>query len=194
MIEKIRSADAVIFMDAMQFRRHAFVNRNRWSDGSWMTVPVNEHDTYAPINKVRIADGTWRARKKIAKSITLRLGEEKAAPYVRELMRPFRLLVGLNFRLLCLLLADLEVTTEQFLQSHLDAGHAVPIWSEDEDELLPARERLAMMVEEIGGSVWLSGPTGKRYLDEAPFRERGIEVRYTEGMGLNPSAIELLAG
>jgi len=194
-MEKVAAADAVIWMDTMQYERHGFVNRNRLSDGAWMTVPVEEHDTFAPINRVRIADPTFHARKKIAKTLRYTLGTA-GEPYALELLKPYRLLVGLNYQLLRLLMADLGIATAPHFQSHLDAGHAVPVtdYEPGEGDLLPARERLAMMVEEIGGSVWLSGPSGSRYLNEMPFHERGIEVRYfdwPEGTP-NPSAIEAL--
>jgi hypothetical protein len=192
-IEKIRAADAVIWMDTMQYERHGFVNRNRLSDGAWMTIPVNEHDTFAPINRVRIADPTFRARKKIAQKLRCELGAA-AEPYALELLRPYPLLVGLNAALLRWLLADLGIDVEQHYQSHIDLGHALPVVSESDSELDPARERLAMMVAAIGGTVWLSGPSGSRYLNEEPFHTRGIEVRYfewPEGTP-NPSAIEAL--
>lgn len=190
-IEKVRAADAVIWMDAMQYERHGFVNRNRLSDGAWMTVPVNEHDTFAPINRVRIADPTGRIRGKIAKTLEMRFGEA-AAPFAAELRKPYKLLVGLNYQLLQRLLDVLAIGTVSHFQTHLDSGHAVPVVSEREADLEPARERLAAMVEEIGGTVWLSGPSGRNYLDERPFLERGIRVDYFDHEGPNPCALELL--
>lgn len=191
-IEKVRAADAVIWMDGMQYERHGFVNRNRFSDGSWLTVPVAEHDTFAPINRVHIADPSGRCREKIARTLEHRLGVEAAAPFATELRKPYQLLVGLNYQLLRRMLDVLGIFTVEHFQSHLDAGHAVPVVSEDDAQLLPARERLAQMVAEIGGTVWLSGPSGKNYLDEQPFRDRGIEVAYFEHEGPNPTALEAL--
>jgi hypothetical protein len=49
------------------------------------------------------------------------------------------------------------------------------------------------MVAEIGGTVWLSGPSGRNYLDERAFVQRGIRVDYFDHDGANPSAIELLS-
>lgn len=191
-MEKVRQADACIWMDQMQYERHGFVNRNRLEGGAWLTVPVRADDTFAPINRVRIQDPTFRARKKICRALEMHLGERRSAPYRAELLRPYRLLVGLNAALLRQLHLDLGIDTAPFLQSHLDSGHPVPVIGEDW-RLAPARERIAAMVQEIGGTVWLSGPSGRNYLDEEPFRQRGIEVRYFQYEGRsNPSAIELL--
>lgn len=178
---KIEVADAVIWMDQMQYRRHSFVNRNRLADGTRIVIPVDEHATFAPINEVRIADPTGRLREKAARTLEHHLGE-LAAPFAAEIRRPYRLLAGLNARLLRHLLDGLGIRREEHFQSHLGAGRY--------DD---TSEGLAEMVAEIGGTVWLSGPSGRNYLDERPFLERGLEVRYFDFEGNNPSAVEQLA-
>jgi hypothetical protein len=194
-IEKVRAADAVIWMDCFQYRRHGFVNRNRLAvNDAWMTVPVDEHQTFAPIREVLIADPVYRVRQKIARRLEQGLGGT-ATPFVDELLAPHERLVSLNWALLEILLDRLGVRKRMRFQSFLEAGTplpADPIVGENELALMPGRERLAAMVKEIGGTVWLSGPTGDRYLNEEPFRARGIEVRYFPKMGPNPSAITLL--
>lgn len=179
-IEKIRAADAVIWMDLMQYRRHSWVNRNRLADGTTFTIPVAEHDTFAPINEVRIADPTGRLREKAARTLEHKLGPA-AAPFAAEIRRPYRLLAGLNARLLRHLLDALEIHREEHFQSHLGAGRY--------DD---TSEGLAEMVAEVGGTIWLSGPSGRNYLDERPFLERGIRVDYFAWDGPNPSAVELV--
>jgi hypothetical protein len=77
-------------------------------------------------------------------------------------------------------------------QSHLDGGHAVQAVSEDRDELLSISERLAMMVAEAGGDTYLSGPSGRGYLDEQPFTRLGIHVDYWPG-GTNDCVLTDLA-
>lgn len=180
-IEKIRAADICVWMDEMQYERHGWVNRNLLADGTMLTIPVSEHDTFEPINRVRISDPTFRARKKIAKTLEMRLGRHADA-YIKHLLRPYQLLVGLNSALLSELMVDLDIGCERHLQSHLGAGRYEA-----------TSLGLAEMVEEVGGSVWLSGPSGRNYLDEAPFAERGIEVRYFDwSQDANPSAVELV--
>ncbi len=138
-IEKIRAADAVVWMDEMQYERHGFVNRNRLADGTPMVVPVAEHDTYAAINRVRIGDPTGRGREKIARTLEQKL-RAAAEPYARELRRPYRLLAGLNASLLRHLTRDLNIETEQHYQSHLGAGRYEA-----------TSNGLADMVAELGG-------------------------------------------
>jgi WbqC-like protein len=180
-VEKIASADVCVWMDEMQYERHGFVNRNRLADGTKLVVPVAEHDTFAAINRVRIGDPTGRGREKVARTLEMKLGPA-AAPFAEEFRRPYRLLVGLNARLLTLLLDALRIDVEEHFQSHLGAGRYEA-----------TSNGLADMVAELGGTVWLSGPSGRNYLDEAPFEERGIEVRYFDWYGeSNHSAVELI--
>lgn len=179
-IRKVMAADAVVWMDLMQYRRHGWVNRNRLEDGTMLTVPVAEHDTFKPINEVAIADPTGRMREKAARTLENRLGRV-GEPFAEAIRRPYKLLAGLNEHLLQVLLAELGVAVEHHSQSRLGSGRY--------DD---TSEGLAEMVAEVGGSVWLSGPSGRAYLDEGPFRERGIEVRYFQHEGSNPSAVELL--
>ena len=180
-IEKIRAADAVVWMDEMQYERHGWVNRNRLADGTKITIPVSDHDTFAPINRVRIGDPTGRGREKVARTLEHHLGDA-GAPFAAEIRRPYRLLAGLNARLLRILLDGLAIDREEHLQSHLGAGRYEA-----------TSNGLAEMVAELGGTVWLSGPSGRDYLDETPFADRGIRVDYFDWSGPNPSAIAYLA-
>ena len=179
-MSKIAAADVVIWMDEMQYERHGFVNRNRLADGAWLTVPVADADTFQPIREVTIADPTGRAREKIARTFEMRLGKQ-GARYAEVMRRPFARLAALNLALLWRLCHDLGITADWTLQSHLAAA-----------SYGDTSEGIAAMVAEVGGTVWLSGQSGRNYLDEAPFRARGIEVRYWQHDGPNPCALELL--
>lgn len=192
-IERIRQADIVIWLDETQFERHSFVNRNRLTaDGPWLTVPVNEHDHFAPINRVRIADATGRARAKIARTLELTFGDI-AAPFATELRRPYELLAGLNQALVEQLLRALDIRVLHRFQSHLDRAHALPVVRDDDEDLTPVRQRFAEMAAQLGATVWLTGPGG-HHCGEEVFAERGIRVEtfaWERGRP-NPSAITMV--
>ena len=78
-------------------------------------------------------------------------------------------------------------------QSMLDRGHSVPVWSEDEDPMVPVRERYADMAAQLGATVWLTGPSAQ-FGEEWRFSARGISLESYEHRGPNPSALELLRG
>ncbi len=190
MVEKVRSADAVIWLDEVQYSHGGWSNRNRMPDGSWLTVPVERRTDMGPFNRVRISEhGNWRQDH--VKAIAQHYRDHAIGRVCDEILRPYRLLVGLNLAILRIMLEGTD--TEWHFQSHLDGGHAVWAESDERVELAPISERLAMMVAEVGGSVYLSGPSGYRYLNEKPFAERGLTVRYWEHTGPNPCALDRLA-
>lgn len=188
-VKKISQADAVIWLDEVQYSKGGWTNRNKLPSGAWLTVPVEKATDGLPINRVRISPHEiWRHHH--CKALRQEYG---TGPLVEELCaeieRPYGLLVGLNLALLEPLLVEAGACARWHFQSHLDGGRAVNAVSEEAVELKPISERLAMMVAELGGDTYLSGPSGFRYLDESPFRERGIEVRYFEFSGPNPSIV-----
>lgn len=185
-IEKIEDADAVIWLDEVQYSHGGWSNRNRMPDGSWLTIPIERCTDMAAFNRVRIAEhDNWRLKHE--RTILQHYGRSATLDAITdELDRPYRLLVGLNLALLRILLGN---PTAWHFQSHLDGGRATVAVSEDRAELAPISQRLAMMVSELGGDVYLSGQSGRGYLDERPFEQRGIEVRYREHVGPNHCAL-----
>lgn len=190
-VNKIRAADVVIWLDEVQYTKGGWTNRNRSPNGAWLTAAVERHCTFKPINRVRLAHaGEWRSR--LAQQLRDAWPGEYTEEACAEILRPYGLLVGLNVALLQIVLGELAEETSWAFQSHLDGGHAVPAVSELATELLPISERLAMMVAELGGEIYLSGPSGRSYLDEEPFNERDIEVAYWEHTGPNSCCLEPL--
>lgn len=171
----------MIWLDEVQYTPGGWTNRNRMPDGSWLTAAVQTGAGHGPVNRVYLSEqNDWR--RKAAKTLRQHY---PVAPWREEIIgviaRPYRLLVGMNMALLFEVFRAYGVAPEFVFQSHLDGGHAVQAVSETRSELLPISARLAMMVREIGGTVYLSGPSGRNYLDPKPFDERGVEVRYWDG-------------
>lgn len=186
-IGKVAAADVVIWEDELEFTR-GYEHRNRLPDGKWLTVPVEYGSVGEPLNRVRIAAQAENGRgwrRPMADKIRKAWPHPAAGQVADEILRPHRQLLSLNLAVMEILLDALRVDTRQRFQSMLEAGHA---WPGGEFK----SERLAAMVAEVGGSVYLSGPSGRRYLDEQPFQERGVEVRYWEHTGPNPCALELV--
>ncbi len=189
-IEKIKVADAVIWLDEVQFSSGGWSNRNRMPDGSWVTVPVERGTDMAAFNRVRISEhGNWRQKhiKTLAHNYpTLAIGS-----LCDEIVRPYRLLVGLNLALLRIILSDSD--TAWHFQSHLDGGRVIPAVLEEQEDHWPISIRLATMVAELGGGTYLSGPSGRTYgLKEKAFHDRGIAVEYFDFRGPNDCSVSSL--
>lgn len=190
-ITKVEESDAVIWLDEVQYTKGGWSNRNRMPDGSWLTVPVDRETDMAAFNRVRLSEhGGWR--RKAVLTLAQHYGPEIASWLSVELGRPYRSLVGLNLALLRQVCRLREISTPWHFQSHLDGGHAVTAVSDNAIELLPISERLAMMVSELGGDVYVSGPSGRNYLNEIPFHQRGIDVEYYHWSGENTCCVAAL--
>ncbi len=180
-ISKVQQADAVIWLDTVQYTHGGYSNRNRMPDGSWLTVPIIRSTDMAPFNQVEISPhNAWK--QKHAKTLTQHYGTGKAVTdLIDQITTPYEMLIVLNIGCLRVLLADSDATWH--FQSHLAAGRC-----------RSASERLARMVKEIGGTVYLSGPSGRGYLDETRFDAFDIEVRYFDWPhSENPCAVGLVA-
>ncbi len=189
-VEKVAAADAVVWLDEVQYSHGGWSNRNRMPDGSWLTVPVQRATDMAAFNRVRISEhGNWRSTHR--RALHQHYGPA-ADPLADELERPYRLLIGLNLACLRVLLDAAGTAATWHFQSHLDGGRSTPVVSDDRSELAPISQRLAIMVAELGGDTYLSGPSGRDYLDEAPFRTLGIDVRYAAPTSPNPCSAALL--
>jgi hypothetical protein len=176
-LDKAAQADVFVLLDCVQYRKDYFQNRNRirtpqgWA---WVTVPVEMGDRSTKLIKdVAIADGNGQRWRK--KHLALWSGSYRAAPFagtvlpfLEELYRkPHRWLVEFNYEVISWLFRQLQIRAEVRLASELPhRGRAT--------------ELNLSLCQATGADVYLSGVSGRDYLDEAPFREAGIAVRYQE--------------
>lgn len=190
---KIAASDVVIWLDEVQYSKGGWTNRNMLPDGTWVTVPVEKHCAFKPVNRVKIGDPFYDWRERVSAQLLRAWPGHATEHVVQEVQRPYGLLVGLNVAVLRAVVPQLAPGAAWAFQSHLGGGHALPAVSDSPAELKPISYRLAAMVEEVGCDTYLSGPSGRRYLDEKPFRDRGIAVDYWEFAGPNRCALELVA-
>lgn len=179
--DKIANSDGLIWMDYCQYVKEGYTNRNRLPDGSWLTVPVTKHPTDTKIIDIRIAlDAKWR--QKLINRIKAVYPAIPKDDRLYDILRfPYPRLFQLNQNMFWLMWDRLGLERPYVVHQSL---------------LRPAgdvSEQHASMVEHMGGTVYMSGPTGRKYLDETPFTLRGIEVRYWKHEGPNPSILERYA-
>lgn len=192
-VTKIEDSDAVIWLDEVAYSHGSWTNRNKLPNGDWLTVPVASGSAGQPINRVKLgkkSKGDWREQT-VAKLHEHMPSSPELSKVCEILMRPHKSLIGLNVALLDVVLSSCDA--RWYFQSQLDGGHeTITAVSDAPEELLPISQRLALMVHEVGGRTYLSGPSGRHYLDERPFLERDIEVVYWEHTGPNPCVLEAL--
>jgi len=172
-LDKIASADLFVVLDTVQFRKNYFQNRNRIrTDGgsAWLTVPVRR-PLLVPIAEVRIDFDDRRRRR----YVNLLESSYRRAPYFEELWPavhelldvPGDLLVPLNLRIIRFLLEQLGIATPLVLASEL----GLPL-------VVGGTEVNHAIAVATGATAYLSGPSGRDYLDVRPFAESGIEVAF----------------
>jgi len=170
-LDKVDSADVFILLDTVQYKKHEWQNRNRirtkdregWQ---WLTVPVLDRFPER-IDKVEInSSADWR--RKHCQTLRLQYGKapfwEPLGPeLVRLLEQSWSRLAALNAAVLDLLCRHLGIATPRILASSL-----------------PAREeptgRLIDLCRAVGGTDYLAGQDGEKYMDLGQFAQASIAV------------------
>jgi len=176
--DMMASVDEFVLFDDAQYTRRDWRNRNRIKTREgpqWLTIPVEVSGRYLqPIRETRISDPGWHVRhwRTIVHCYA-------RAPHFREfgpqLARLYEgatdpLLSHVNRHLLDGIRRLLNITTRLS-------------WSMDYELREGKTERLVHICSQLGASTYLSGPSARGYLDEAQFREAGIELRWMDYSG-----------
>jgi len=174
--DKMRQADVFVLLDTTQFAKDDFQNRNRIktaSGATWLTVPVYKKGrSVQTILETEICnDRNWRNRcwSMIEQSY-------RQAPYFTEYKsffedlytRKWTRLVDLNTTLIRYIAEQLGITTTIITASDLGIyEHGSTLVN-------------VTICRKLTASVYLSGKYGLNYLDETPFYEHNIEIRYQQ--------------
>jgi WbqC-like protein family len=170
--DRIAKSDVFIFLDTVQFERNSFINRNRIKTSTgpmWLTVPVlSQGHMSKKLAEIEI-DERQDWRKKHLRSIEYNY---RRAPFFAEKFERLRtrykgisLLTDFCFDQLAFWLDELHIGTKLLRASKLNV-------SGSKSDLVLA------LCGAVGGTVYLSGPLGRDYLNDASFKAAGIELRY----------------
>ncbi|HEY9720503.1 MAG TPA: WbqC family protein [Oscillatoriaceae cyanobacterium] len=170
---KMALADQYVVMDMFQYRHQYFQNRNRIQGVQgpiWLNVPVLRGcHRYGLIRDVRI-DNSRNWRKRYWGSIEYHYHRHPHYARYAEALHalvhaPWEYLADFNLTLIGFFRSVLAIETPMVLASNLDTRG----------------QRDAMILHlarQLGARTYLSGPSGRDYLDEAPFAEADIAVDY----------------
>jgi hypothetical protein len=170
-------ADVFVFYDDVQYDKHGWRNRNRVKTAngtSWLTVPVHAHGAVeggTPICEIAIDHRRDWAR---AHAETLRHAYGRQPFYARYaplfasiLERRHELLADLTIELTAALARELGCTTEFVRSSEM------PLSGRKNDRLIDVLER-------VGASHYISGPSARAYIAPEVFDAAGITLEYAE--------------
>lgn len=173
-LDKMVRSDVMVLLDTVQFVKRGYQNRTRVKGPEgpqWLTVPVLSKGRYDQLTRDVEIDETrdWRS----AHPRTLR-GLLARAPHrdgVLGLVEPLyadeklATLSAFNVALLLAVVDRLGITTRLVMASDLDAPGS-------------SSRLMLNLTKAAGGDGYLSGPTGREYLEPAMFDHAGVELRY----------------
>ncbi|HOW53956.1 MAG TPA: WbqC family protein [Syntrophorhabdaceae bacterium] len=174
---KIWQSDVFIVMDDVQFKKNHFENRNKirtldeqgWT---WIKVPVLTKGRFGQkICQVEInSDGERRWRDVLLK--TVRLSYQRSIYFdevygiiERCIEQGTAKLVDINVCFIVSILGYLGIQKEILMQSEMNTTTS-------------RSQLLADLIESSGCNIYLSGQSGKVYLDLDLMKEKDIIVRY----------------
>lgn len=176
--DMIARVDEFILYDEMQYTKNDWRNRNKLktSNGlSWLTIPVMNVSLHQKINESRIAGGQWA--NKHFKTIKANYNRAPAFKkyeawlndlYIRAEKEPF--LSQVNYLFLTEICQLLQIGTKISWSSAYQLGEG-------------KTERLVNLVQQAGGTEYISGPAAKDYIQADLFEKANIQLTWMDYSG-----------
>ncbi len=171
--DKLAGVGTFVLLDTVPYSKGSYANRVHLlgRDGpQWLTVPVLTKGRLGqPTDQVELNEAKdWRTEH--LRTITSLYGRAPYVGWVRGLLEPV-------YEAPHTLLADLCVDLLERVVGRLGYPTRL-VRASTLDHTGSASGLLASLVAQVGGTTYVSGPSGRSYLDETLFVARGIEVVY----------------
>lgn len=176
--DMIASVDEFILYDDMQFTRRDWRNRNQIKSPQgiqWLTVPVQVKAKYEQKIKDTAIDGIGWAKmhwKSLEQNYKRAQHFEEVAQWVKPLYESA---------------SDTHISplNRKFIVAVCDYLDIKTVITNSWDYVLidGQTERLADLCKQAGGTVYLSGPSARNYIDESVFSDMGIELTWMDYNG-----------
>lgn len=175
-LHKAELSDILVLLDNVQFRKNYFQNRNkiRTVDGSiWLTVPVKKHNLNTHIQQIEINNSQdWR--KKYIKTLEMNY---QPTQYFNDYFPSIKTIIESD----CSSLADLNTALIRQLFEFFNIRTEIVIASQIDDSLNGAASDLLLSIcKELKADTYLSGISGRDYLNTGSFDEAQIDIEYQE--------------
>jgi hypothetical protein len=174
--DKALHSDVLVLLDTVQFIKRGYQNRTRVkaSDGiQWLTVPVISKGRYDQATRDVEIEETGRWRSVHLRTLRSVLGRAAHRDALFDLVEPIyerddvHNLAELNVAIISAVAGRLGIGTQIVMASELDAsGNSTRL--------------MLNLTKAVGGDVYLSGPSGRRYLEPELFPAAGVTLRYHE--------------
>lgn len=172
----IQKADTFVFYDDVQYDKRGWRNRNRIKSPSgpvWLTIPVFSKGAQVentPINAIEITyDEDWP--RKHWRSISLNYAK---APFFKQ----YAPLVESFYQQKPKMLADFTIEITSLLARALGIGHTQFINSSTLAVEGQKTDRLIAVLQKVGATHYISGPSARDYIEPEKFDAAGITLEY----------------
>ncbi|MCC2547905.1 WbqC family protein [Hymenobacter sp. BT175] len=170
----INAVDEFILYDEMQYTKNDWRNRNKIKTNqgvAWLTIPVRQETLQQRIDETLIFDEKWALKhwRTLAQAYA-------KAPHFKIYKDTFEALyTGLDTRYLSQINFALIQTTCQLLGITTKLS-----WSSDYELGEGKTERLVKLVQDAGGTEYVSGPAARGYLETELFEQAGLQVSWMD--------------
>ncbi len=173
--DAINEADYFVIYDHVQYTKNDWRNRNkikRENGADWFTIPARFLNLNQKINEVEVATNDWAIKHwKTLSTVYAK------APYFKIYKPIFeQLYTSINTK-------NLSEINQLFIKVICEIlGIKTPIVnSTDLDLSEPDRVlKLVSICKQLGGSEYLSGPSGKNYIEDHIFEDNGLKIKWLD--------------
>jgi hypothetical protein len=177
--DQIQRADLFIFYDDVQYDKRGWRNRNQIKTArgkQWLTIPVHSRGAQTrniPVNQIRIAwDDPWNEIH--FKSISQAYSRAPHFDDYRPLLETFyqrrdEFLADFTIELTIALARELGNVHTRFMRSSEIAG----INGQKTD-------RLIQILQAVGATHYISGPSARDYIEDVKFQQASITLEYMQ--------------
>jgi hypothetical protein len=171
--DKMARADVFVLLDTVPFTKGGFQNRVKikgHNGAQWLTVPVVTSGRLGQATNEVETNEKLPWRRDHLRTLEGLYGKTPHGARVLEILgtayeSPSTVLADLCVSIIERVKSEYAITTKLVRSSELGASGS-------------SSELLAAIVAECGGDTYLSGPSGRSYLEGSPFDERGIAVTF----------------
>ncbi|MBN1600767.1 MAG: WbqC family protein [Chitinispirillaceae bacterium] len=199
LFSKIKQSDCFVIADIFEMGNHSVFNKNkvRTNDGwLYLTVPVSHRMESRQISDVMLpADNNWKTQhwQTIYRNYAKTRYFKQYGDFFNDLYKKeFTYLWEVNIEIIRYLMRCFNIEVEILKASEMDVGQKPS-----------ATDSIIAFMKKAGADTYLSGPSGKNYLETQKFESSDISLKYFsfehpvyrqryEGFEYNMSAIDLL--
>lgn len=178
LFNKIAKAETFVILDSVQYEKNYFQNRNRilGSNGvQWLSVPVSTKghmEGTIATTEISLSGGNANWKEKYLRTVQQSYGKH---PYFSEIYPVLEnairtetnLLYDINMAIIKSFCDCLEIRPEYIRASELE------LYGQKSDLILD-------ICREVGADTYISGPSGREYLDLDSFTKSNIAVKYND--------------